>query len=213
MDDFFDKWKSDKRFQALVKLCIYVFFVLVVSIYAFSIKGDSTLNVSNITGESSETLKTDNKNENHIDIPDSYKYTIDITIDDKQYQYTGQKQGNEEIIKKGEKEYLYRDNTYYYKDGENYLKVNKEEVYDVINQNYIDLDNINTYLSKATQNGDQYIIYLKDIVLGADSDEYFTIIKNDNNLDINYTPLMKLFNNNINNYKVKINIEEYKEVN
>ena len=208
MDDFFEKWKTDKRFQAMVKLGIYILFVLVVSIYAFSINIDTNAN-TNTTGEDNSTsIDKPISNDGVIKIPDNYKYKVNITIDDKEYKYTGEKKETQKTIIKDDKEYLFKDNEYYLKDNETYVKVTKEEVYDIINYSYLDLENINTYLSKATKNDDQYIVYLKDIILGEESDKYIIILLSNNDIDIDYTQLMKLFNNNVNNYKVKINIEE-----
>ena len=92
-------------------------------------------------------------------------------------------------------------------DNDIYVKTTKDEVYDIVNYNYLNLETINEYLSKATANNNQYLVYLKDIILGNDSEDYFVILINDKTIDIDYTPLMKQFNSKINNYKVTIKIE------
>ena len=89
-----------------------------------------------------------------------------------------------------------------------YVKTTKDEVYDIVNYNYINLESINTYLNKATNNNDQYLVYLKDIILGNNSEEYFVILVNNNKINIDYTPLMQEFNENIFKYTVDIEILE-----
>ena len=91
---------------------------------------------------------------------------------------------------------------------DNYIITTKDEVYDIINYNYINLSTINEYLKKATKNDNQYLVYLKDIILGNDSDDYIVIDINENNIFIDYTVLMKEFNNNLNKYQVIIEIKE-----
>ena len=86
-------------------------------------------------------------------------------------------------------------------------------MYDIVNINYINLNTINEYLKTSHKNNNQYIVYLKDIILENESDDYFIILVNDNEINIDYTPLEKIINNNIEKYKVHIKIEEYKEVN
>ena len=51
-------------------------------------------------------------------------------------------------------------------------------------------------------------LYLKDIILGQDTNEYFTISVDENKISIDYTPLMKQFNPDIKKYKVNIQINE-----
>ena len=105
--------------------------------------------------------------------------------------------------------YIYKDNTYYIQDeNNNYIITNKDEVYDIINYNYINFDTINEYLRKAEKNNNQYLVYLKDIVLGNNSENYFVIDINEKNMYIDYTALMKEFNSSIKKYKVSIEIKE-----
>ena len=78
-----------------------------------------------------------------------------------------------------------------------------------LDDNYINLESINSYLEKAkSSNNNQYLVYLKDIILGNDSEEYFTILINDDKINIDYTPLIKQFNHDIKKYKVNIQINE-----
>ena len=66
----------------------------------------------------------------------------------------------------------------------------------------------NVYLSKSIKQDNQYIVYLKDIILGDNTDDYIIIEKNDNKINIDYTTLINNFNKNINKCLVNIKIEE-----
>ena len=103
------------------------------------------------------------------------------------------------------KNYLYKNNEYYLEDNDLYIKTTRDEVYDIVNYNYLNLANINTYLEKAEKHNNQFLIYLKDIILDNNSDNYFVIIINNNHINIDYTPLMKEFSN-IQKYLVDIKI-------
>lgn len=211
MDAFLEKWKNDKKYRAIIKLLLYVLFIILAIIIA-----NMSGNGSNLNYEASEknelTNLEDNKNEEIIKLPANYEYNIIITIDEEEYQYSGKKINNEKTIKKIIKDtttdYIYQNNNYYMKNEDEYILTNKAEVYDIINEMYINIDNINMYLNKSTKNGTQYIVYLKDIILGNNSDTYFIIQTRDKQINIDYTPLMREFNQNIKKYIVEINIEE-----
>lgn len=213
MKDFLEKWNKDRRFRTKTKLILYTAFVVIVAIYAFTLDSDNSYkDLSNIKNEIANTKKTE---ENIIKVPEEYNYTITIKIDDKEYEYTGMKLSDKEYIEKKvddkKTNYVYQNNNYYIEDTtkiDNYIITTKDEVYDIINYNYINLSTINEYLKKATKNDNQYLVYLKDIILGNDSDGYIVIDINENNIFIDYTVLMKEFNNNLNKYQVIIEIKE-----
>ena len=87
------------------------------------------------------------------------------------------------------------------------ISCKKEEIYDIVNSDYLNLTTINQYLSKSTKIDNQYLVYLKDIILGNNSDDYIQITINENNIDINYTSLVKTFDKSIEKYLVSIKIE------
>ena len=76
------------------------------------------------------------------------------------------------------------------------------------------LENINKYLLKSEKKEDKFLVYLKDIVLGNESEEYITIeifqniIINQQIIKVDYTPLIKAFNSDIEKYYIQIEIEE-----
>ena len=192
MEEFLKKWKSDKKYRAKIKLIFYGVFIILVAVYA------STLNTSITEDDKKDDPKEEVINDEVIEVPENYHYEINIEIDNDTYKYYGEKTiARTTITKIGDAtiNYLYEDNEYYINDNNTYVKTTREEVYDIINYNYLDLNNINNYLKKATKVNNMYYIYLKDIILNDETDEYITIIIDDNNINIDYSSLMKKINN------------------
>ena len=105
--------------------------------------------------------------------------------------------------------YQLKDNKYYkLQENNEYVLTTKEEIFSSVNYDYLNINNINTYLKNATKTSDQYIVNLKDIILGDNSTDYFVILINNNKISIDYTPLIKHFNNQIKTYTVDITINE-----
>ena len=206
MDNFMEKWKTDKKFRAKIKLLLYGLFLVSVIIYV------TTLDNKQLPIEDEITDIVEGKKDT-ITIPTKYKYITEVEIDNDKYTYSGEKNDEQLTISKTNNDkttdYIFKDNEYYIKDNDLYVKTTKDEVYDVVNYNYINLESINSYLEKAkSSNNNQYLVYLKDIILGNDSEEYFTILINDDKINIDYTPLIKQFNHDIKKYKVNIQINE-----
>lgn len=226
MKDFLEKWNTDSRFQTKTKLSLYTLFVVFVAIFAVSSRNNIETNESknqqqtqnnNETNQEQTTnnnlQEQDNKKLIKIEIPNEYDYKINITINESNYSYNGNKNSIREKITKTKDNistnYIYENDKYYKEnDIENYLLTTKEEVYDVIEYNYIDLETINEYLSKSTKIDNKYIVYLKDIILGNNSMEYITINIDNNNITVDYTKLLNYFDKSINKYLVEIIIEE-----
>ncbi len=204
MENFMQKWQEDNRFRAKIKLLLYGLFIILVTMYAISLKESKKDN-------NPETVFPVESNY-QISIPDNYSYFINITIDGKEYIYSGEKHSTEKTINKTidnvTTNYLLRDNDYYMQDNNLYVKITKEEVYDIINYNYIDLNNINNYLNQAIKDDNQYKVYLQDVILDTETKEYFVISINDGTINIDYTPLMKRNNPDIESYNVSIQINE-----
>ena len=208
MKDFMEKWNSEPKFKIKVKLGLYTLFMIVVSIFALSTG-------RNVPVENTSLLddKINNKeNIVKINVPEKYNYTINITINENNYQYTGKKQRNAEqitkIINDTSTDYLYQGNNYYEKIDEEYMITTKDEVYNIIDYNYLNLDIINQYLSKSKIENKKNIVYLKDIILGNTSEEYITISIDDNIVNVDYTALMNNFNKSVEKNIVEIIIED-----
>lgn len=210
MKEFIEKWNSDSRFKTKIKLSLYTLFVVLVAIFAISSKNDISEN--QFEEEYNQNKQEQNKNINNIiEIPNKYNYKISININEKYYQYTGIKENQKESITKEAEgvitNYINENNNYYKEYEDSYILTTKEDVYDIVNYNYLKLETINEYLSKSVKRENEYLVYLKDIILGNGSEDYIIITKEDNIINVDYTELMKNFDKTIENYSIKIEIE------
>lgn len=211
MKEFIEKWKTDSRFKAKIKLGLYTLFVLFVAILAFSNNNGKT--VENITDEYQEKDEQTNDTETMISVTEEYDYTISVTINEDVYNFEGSKTKEKETITKifneTENKYIYINNKYYKDDSGIYILTKEENIFEPINKNYIEIDTINEYLKNSKKENGKHIVYLKDIILGNSSDDYIiiTISGNKKNINIDYTMLMKYFDNNTEKYIINIEIE------
>lgn len=200
---FKEKWQ-DKRYQAKIKLSGYSIFV-VIAIIMILVEG-ATNNKNTIIDnglEDNKTIKdnTDTKDNKLFTIAYPYiielNYNIDNTKNNITYKYSSN--NNELLITKTNNDivtnYKYISNKYYVENNDKYILTNINKVYDIIDYEYLDIDNINNYLNHATLENDIYKVYLKDIILNNTSDKYITIKLLDNSVEIDYTYLLNILNN------------------
>lgn len=210
MDEFIDKWKKDPKFKAKIKLGLYTLFVVIVSIFALSIRPDENLTNT----PTNDNLKENIQNKSTIEIPDKYEYKINITVNNNYYQYKGIKGNEKETISKTidnvTTNYLYQNKNYYKEENKQYVLTSKEEVYDVIKYDCINLEIINQYLEKSKKENNIYRTYLKDVMLGNNSEEYITITIDNDEINIDYTSLIKYFDETTEKYLINIEIKEIK---
>lgn len=216
MKEFIEKWNSDSRFKTKVKLGTSSLFVLIVAIFAISSNGvNPTTNTSYLEQNDSEINDTNgvnNQESSIVEIPEEYNYTINISLNNINHSYSGTKKTQRETITKTSNEitteYIYQNGNYYKEENSEYILTTKDDVYDIINSSYLKLETINQYLTKSTMQEENNIVYLKDIILGTESEEYITITLNENVIKVDYTSLMKEFDNSIESCIVEIIIEE-----
>ena len=194
---FKEKWQ-DKKYQAKIKLSGYSVFV-VIAIIMILVGGTTNNNNTVINNglEDNKTIKdnTDTKDNKLFTIAYPYivelNYNIDNTKNNITYKYSNN--NNELFITKNNNDivtnYKYISNKYYIENNDNYILTNINEVYDTIDYEYIDIDNINNYLNNSLLEGNIYKLYLKDIILNNNSNKYITIKLLDNNLEVDYTNL------------------------
>lgn len=208
MNEFKEKWNTDSRFRTKIKLSLYTLFVILVGVFAISNRSTIPLEESEIENDNQSQKE---ENNDILKIPDEYNYTINIKINDKEYEYIGTKTFQRENITKKVEDttinYIYENDNYYKEINENYILSTKEEVYDIVNYDYINLSTINEYLSKSSKEENRYLVYLKDIILGNNSNDYITITINQDNFDIDYTSLSRTFDKAIEKYIINIEIE------
>ena len=207
---FKEKWQ-DKKYQAKIKLSGYSVFVVIAIIMI--LVGGATNNKTTIVDndlENNKTIKDNTNIKNNTDIKDNklftiaypyiieLSYNIDNTKNNIIYKYSNN--NNELLITKTNNDivtnYKYISNKYYVENNSNYILTNINKVYDIIDYEYLDIDNINNYLNNATLENNIYKVYLKDIILNNTSDKYITIKLLDSSLEIDYTNLFNTINNN-----------------
>lgn len=191
---------KDKRERAKIELIAYGIFFVGVIIFT-RILGSTSNNIENNNIEEQSFI---NK------IEDNYEYDIQITINDKIYQYYGKVLGNNSTInliaEDKQNSYYSMNKKYYVLEEENYILTDEEEVYPYIDYRYLNIKNIKEYINIATKENNTYKIKVKDIIITTESEEYFTINveEGDKNIIIDYTPLLKIINKNIE--KIVVNI-------
>lgn len=200
---FKEKWQ-DKKYQAKIKLSGYSIFV-VIAIIMILVEGASNNKNTVIDNglEDNKTIKdnTDTKDNKLFTINYPYiielNYNINNTKNNITYNYSNN--NNELLITKTNNDivtnYKYISNKYYVENNDNYILTNINKVYDIIDYEYLDIDNINNYLNNAVLENGIYKVYLKDIILNNTSDKYITIKLLDNNVEIDYTYLLNTLNN------------------
>ena len=186
-----EKW-NDKRERAKIELILYTIFFIGVIIFVRV--GN---NISNNNINTSDNLFISQINDN-------YSYDIKININDNNYEYIGKVLGYNSTIEKKDSntdEYFYKKNDKYYKlDQDNgYVLSNKNDIYDVINYDYMDINNIKEYIKTSNNDNGIYKVKISDIILNSSSSDYITIkIDNINNtIEIDYTNLLKINDSNI----------------
>lgn len=209
MNEFKEKWNNDHRFQTKIKLLLYTLFVIFVAIFALS--NQPTVTTDELEDKYNNNSSQKEENYSIIKIPNEYNYTIKIIVNDNEYQYNGTKTTKRENITKKINDnitnYIYENDNYYKENDGNYILCSKEEIYDIVNFDYLNLTTINQYLSKSQKIDNQYLVYLKDIILGNNSNDYIKITINENDIDIDYTSLVKTFDKKNEKYLVNIKIE------
>lgn len=201
-----EKW-NDKRERAKIELILYAIFFIGVIIFVRV--GN---NISNNNINTSDNLFISQINDN-------YSYDIKININDNNYEYIGKVLGYNSTIEKKENntdEYFYKKNDKYYKlDQDNgYVLSNKNDIYDVINYDYMDINNIKEYIKTSNNDGGIYKVKISDIVLNSSSSDYITIkIDNINNtIEIDYTNLLRINDNNITKAIVNITYSDINKI-
>lgn len=208
MNDFIDNWNNKPKFKTKIKLSLYTLFVVFVAIFAVSNRTPIETEEQN---EEPNNIPQQQEQIASIEIPNEYNYKINITINEDNYQYTGIKTLQRETIQKESNDtitkYIYENNKYYKEENESYILTTKEDIYNIVNYDYINLLTINEYLSKSSKQENKYFVYLKDIILGNNSEDYITITINQKDITIDYTTLVNNFDKTIEKYLINIKLE------
>lgn len=204
-----EKW-NDKRERAKIELILYAIFFIGVIIF---------VRVGN-------NISNNNNNINDLDnlfiyqIEDNYCYDIKVNINDNNYEYIGKVLGYNSTIEKKDSntdEYFYKKNDKYYKlDQDNgYILSNKNDIYNIISYDYMDINNIKEYIKTSNNDNGIYKVKISDIILNSSSSDYITIkLDNINNtIEIDYTNLLRINDNNITKAIVTITYSNINKLN
>lgn len=226
---FFQRYKEDKKFNAKVQLVGYGVLILLVIVF-LNISNMNSLGYNNVSDTNSNSSVEDNNSIDKISllekINNNYEYDInvDVTKSDGNivsYRYYGKSYNSNIILNK------YFDNTnnvYYGKDGFYYIKnevneyglIDNSVVFDLVDSNYIELDDVLEFINKASldhvldsSNGDKESVYnvlVRDIVISNKTDEVVTINVSEKedklNIGIDYTNLISVLDTNISSCKI-----------
>lgn len=206
-DDLKDKW-GDPKEKAKIQLILFLIFIVFAVIFTRLTTNYSDDNYVNQIGN------IINNPEVEIDsITDNYNYNITIDMEtneeNKTISYGGIRYNNKMIISKKIEDnitnYYMENNDYYVYSDEGYILSNIDEVYNIINYNYLNISNIKEYINKGVKDGNTYLIKVSNINLDSTSKEYVTIEINNNEdnieLIMDYTNLLK--DNDITSCKIK----------
>lgn len=201
-----EKW-NDKRERAKIELILYAIFFIGVIIFVRV--GN---NISNNNINTSDNLFISQINDN-------YSYDTKVNINDNNYEYIGKVLGYNSTIEKKDSntdEYFYKKNDKYYKlDQDNgYILSNKNDIYDIINYDYMDINNIKEYIKTSNNDNGIYKVKISDIILNSSSSDYITIkLDNINNtIEIDYTNLLRINDNNITKAIVNITYSDINKI-
>lgn len=201
-----EKW-NDKRERAKIELILYAIFFIGVIIF---VRVGNNISSNNINTSDNLFISQ---------INDNYSYDIKININDNNYEYIGKVLGYNSTIEKKDSntdEYFYKKNDKYYKlDQDNgYVLSNKNDIYDVINYDYMDINNIKEYIKTSNNDNGIYKVKISDIILNSSSSDYITIkLDNINNtIEIDYTNLLKINDNNITKAIVNITYSDINKI-
>lgn len=202
-----EKW-NDKRERAKIELILYAIFFIGVIIFVRV--GN---NISNNNINTSDNLFISQINDN-------YSYDIKININDNNYEYIGKVLGYNSTIEKKDSntdEYFYKKNDKYYKlDQDNgYVLSNENDIYNIISYDYMDINNIKEYIKISNNDNGIYKVKISDIILNSSSSDYITIkLDNINNtIEIDYTNLLRINDNNITKAIVTITYSNINKLN
>lgn len=186
MNELFGDLGNNPKFKTLTKLAFYSLFFFAAIIL---------INTAEVKPEDDTLDEQDNGEESLlITLPEEYEYSYNINIDDNIYSYQGVVKKDSHTIKKNKDNkitnYEYKDKKYYTIKKDNEVEVLEKDVYDIIDYDYLKIEKINQYLENALEVNGSYLIYLKDIVTGQDTDIYIEIEKYDGRIKVDYSKLV-----------------------
>lgn len=202
-----NKW-GDPKEKAKIQLILFLIFIVFAVIFT---RLTTNYNKSNYVNQDGNIINNFNTELDMIDNNYNYNINIDIATSNssKSIVYGGIRYNDKMIISKKSSDvienYYLEDDNYYIYTNEGYILSNIDEVYDIIDYNYLNIKNIKEYMKKGIKDGNIYLIKVNNINLDSTSKEYITVevnsIDDGVELIIDYSNLLK--NDNIISCKIK----------
>lgn len=212
-DEIKDKWDNPRE-KAKIQLILFLIFIVFAVVFIRLTPSANNNNMENAIINPINNLSL---------VSDNYNYKITISMDTNDGNivvlYGGIRYENEMIISKNINDqtnnYYVSDDEYYIYDNGNYLLTNSDQIYDMINADYLDVSHIKEYLSLGIRDGDTYLIKANNINPDINNEGYVTIeisiVDSDILLIMDYTNLLK--NDNIINCRVEYLFSNINKVN
>lgn len=228
-EGFFQKYKEDKKFNAKVQLVGYGVLIVLVILF-LNISNMNSLGYNNVSDTNNFSNEEDNNNIEKVSllekINSNYEYDINVDVtkvdgSTYNYRYYGKSYDNNIILNKT---FDNTNNVYYGKDGYYYIKneaneygiIDNSVVFDLVDSNYIELDEVLEFIGKASldhvldsSNGDKESVYnvlVRDIVISNKTDNVVTINVSEKdeklNIVIDYTNLISVLDTSISSCKI-----------
>lgn len=228
-EGFFQKYKEDNKFNAKVQLLGYGVLILLLVVF-LNVNNMNSVGYNNVSDTNNNSLEEDNNNIEEVSllekINNNYEYDINVDVtkidgNTTNYRYYGKSYDSNIILNKT---FDNINNVYYGKDGYYYIKnevneyglIDNSIVFDLVDSNYIELDDVLKFISKASldhvldsSNGDKESVYnvlVRDIVISNKSDNVVTINVSEKeeklNIVIDYTNLISVLDTNISSCKI-----------
>lgn len=242
---FFEKIKTDKKYSAKVQLIGFGVFIGALVIYVNIASLGSSGMTSNSLGDLDTQIGDEETNDDTTNLleqlDDNYHYDISVNVqmnseneqeeeDVTKIRYVGKSFENQmEITREdtlGSSLYYKVDNRYYSKSNETMDLAFEEDIYSVVDSEYIELDGILELIDKASldhvtdysSGKKEYVYHLKvrDVVVSYKLEDVIEIhIVEENatlNIEVDYTSLLRVVDENIVYCKLEATITEVGQV-
>lgn len=191
MKDWLGSLGSSSKFDTLVKLALYSLFVFIAIIVI------NTADVKDNNNDKVEDNQPEINQSSTLIIPDNYNYKYIITLDDNIYSYQGSYALGVDTFKKNIDNkivnYKFEDGKYYLLEKEKYIETSQEQVFDIVDYEYLDVKKIKYYFDNAKLDGNYYYVYLKDQITGNDTDKYIKMEVENGKIMMDYSKISDVY--------------------
>lgn len=238
-ESFWYKFRSDKKYNAKVQLIGYGIFILVV-IIGVNISG-GTANRGSMVPSNRVGSENTSKDDTSLLEGSNVSYQYDVVMDvryknildeevSSNVSYSGKKYKDVmEITKKVDDEsglYYKNDSRYYSKTDNNLGFVKDDVIYDIVDADYIEIDNIIKLINKASldhvtgySSGRKEYVYnlkVRDLVVSYQMEDVieFNVVEENStlNISVDFSSLFKVIDKNILGCKIVYNVNRFNEV-